>query len=194
MINVLDRFMITCEGYKTYCDTQESTNLYILHAKNLGVSKVYLRDKNLSSEMLLRFVSSCKLHNMLLFVNYMPKLLSQYSYEIRAIHLKSNEINTANDLRIMFDDHLYISCSAHNLNDILQAHKIGIDFIMISPIFFVEHKALPLGVDFIKQIPNDIKHKIYALGGINQSNISQFDGLGIGGIAGIRMFEKNTNG
>ena len=86
-----------------------------------------------------------------------------------------------------------LSYSAHSLSDILNAHKAKIDYIFISPIFAVENKNLPLGIDFIKQIPREIKPKIFALGGINSDNINAFENLGIAGIAGIRIFDMLFN-
>ena len=86
-----------------------------------------------------------------------------------------------------------LSYSAHSLDDILNAHKAKIDYIFISPIFAAENKNSPLGIDFIKQIPREIKPKIFALGGINANNIKAFENLGIAGIAGIRIFSALFN-
>ena len=86
-----------------------------------------------------------------------------------------------------------LSYSAHSLEDILKAHRAKIDYIFISPIFVVENKNPPLGIDFIKQIPREIKPKIFALGGINANNIKAFENLGIAGIAGIRIFSALFN-
>lgn len=83
-----------------------------------------------------------------------------------------------------------LSYSAHSLDDILNAHRAKIDYIFISPIFAVENKNPPLGIDFIKQIPREIKPKIFALGGINANNIKMFENLDIAGVAGIRAFDE----
>lgn len=165
----MDKFLISSNNYDFIL-----SNISFL--KQSGVSKIYLRDKNLSLEILDKFLS---LNNIEIFINHIPYLLSKHTN----IHLKSYELDLAKDLA-----NYKLSYSAHSLDDILKAYENDISYIFISPIFFVKDKNKPLGVDFLKQIPNHIKSRIFALGGINNSNLQVFDSLNIAGIAGIRMF------
>lgn len=165
----MDKFLISSNNYDFILSN-------ILFLKQNGVSKIYLRDKNLSLDILDKFLS---LSDIEIFINHIPYLLSRHTN----IHLKSYELDLANDLA-----NYKLSYSAHSLNDIFKAYEKNIDYIFISPIFFVEGKNKPLGVDFLKQIPNHIRSRIFALGGINNSNLQVFDNFNIAGIAGIRMF------
>lgn len=179
-----------------------------------NITKIYLRDRNLPLPIFRAFL---ELKNVEIFVNY-----SDFSAILahKNIHLKSDELHLVGELKSQnlvdsanlininraksldsanfaesYSQNLpkILSYSAHSLDDILNAHKAKIDYIFISPIFAVENKNSPLGIDFIKQIPSEIKPKIFALGGINSDNIKAFENLGIAGIAGIRIFSALFN-
>ena len=162
-----------------------------------NITKIYLRDKNLPLKIFRAFL---RLKNVEIFVNHndLPEILAH-----KNIHLKSDELHLAGKLKSVdcYDLPLanalnaqnppkVLSYSAHSLSDILSAHRAKIDYIFISPIFAVENKNPPLGVEFLANIPREIKPKIFALGGINSDNIKEFENIGIGGIAGIRAFDE----
>ncbi|MGX2982208.1 thiamine phosphate synthase [Helicobacter sp. 23-1045] len=214
---MIEKFLITNGNYNAIL-----ANPARLKAHN--ITKIYLRDKNLSSEILREFQ---QIKNVEIFVNYSdsPQILA-YKY----IHLKGDELHLVKALKSQnlkmdgcfasltnpvdchdsatqnlamtensaldsanetkFAESKILSYSAHSLEDIIRAHKARIDFIFISPIFAVENKNAPLGIEFLAQIPREIKPKIFALGGINASNIHKFENLGIRGVAGIRIFEN----
>ncbi|MGX3011615.1 thiamine phosphate synthase [Helicobacter sp. 23-1044] len=239
---MIEKFLITEGNYNAIL-----ANPTRLKAHN--ITKIYLRDKKLPSEILREFQ---QIKNVEIFVNYAdsPTILTHTH-----IHLKSDELHLAkalksqnlnaeskkschlvasirashsaqNDKNILplpcegglrgwvdlqknsnakFSNSNFthplapsareggykiLSYSAHSLKDIIRAHEARIDFIFISPIFAVENKNAPLGIEFLAKIPREIKPKIFALGGINASNIHQFENLGIRGVAGIRIFEN----
>lgn len=207
---MLEKFLITHNNYDTILANSA-------HLAEHNITKIYLRDRNLPIETFRAFL---ELKNVEIFVNYsdFSAILAH-----KNIHLKSDELHLAGELKSqnLVDSALdsanlintnraksldsanaesysqnlpkILSYSAHSLEDILKAHKAKIDYIFISPIFAVENKNLPLGIDFIKQIPREIKPKIFTLGGINAQNIKAFENLGIAGIAGIRIFSALFN-
>lgn len=207
---MLEKFLITHNNYDAIL-----ANSARLAEHN--ITKIYLRDKNLSIKIFRAFL---ELKNVEIFVNYSD---SSAILAHKNIHLKSDELHLAGELKNIdchdlplaslamtdsgaktLDSAIFaesysqnlpkiLSYSAHSLGDILKAHKAKIDYIFISPIFAVENKNPPLGIDFIKQIPREIKPKIFALGGINAQNINAFENLGIAGIAGIRIFSALFN-
>ena len=176
---MLEKFLITNGNYSAIL-----ANPARLAEHN--ITKIYLRDRNLPIETFRAFL---ELKNVEIFVNYeqSPTILAH-----KNIHLKSYELHLAKSLKSCDSPKSarILSYSAHSLEDILSAHKAKIDYIFISPIFAVENKNPPLGIDFIKQIPRKIKPKIFALGGISSDNINAFENLGIAGIAGIRAFDE----
>ncbi len=174
----LDKFLITNERFYTNIDANLS------YAYSCGVSKVYLREFEISR--FYRFIDICSKLNILLFVNYIDKYINDILRYASGIHLKSIDF----DLITLIPDEKLVSYSAHNISDVINAYNKNIDYIFLSPIFNVENKNPALGVEYLKNIPSKYKDRIYALGGINRSNIHCFKNINIKGVAGIRMFLK----
>lgn len=172
---MLDKFLITNHNY-----TAILSQIPLLYKHN--ISKIYLRDNALSLEIFHQFLAIKQVD---IFINVLES--SEFAKH-KNIHLKSNELHLAKKLKMQ--KNRILSYAAHSLSDILKANKANIDYIFISPIFAVKNKNLPLGIEFLKQIPQEIKAKIFALGGIDKSHIPIIEKLGIKGIAGIRIFNE----
>lgn len=172
----LDRFLITSQQFYGDIDSNVS------YAYDCGVSKIYLREFEIPR--FYNLLTACQKFNILLFVNYIDKHKEHILKYANGIHLKSRDFAIAD----FIPSEKLVSYSAHNLNDVDKAHNKGVDFIFLSPVFFVVGKGSPLGIEYFYNLPNKYKDKIYALGGINFDNISMFYDTNIRGIAGIRMF------
>jgi len=74
--------------------------------------------------------------------------------------------------------------SAHNILEIKE--KKDFDYFTLSPIFMTNktYEVKPLGVIDV----SSINKKIYALGGINLSNVNSLKNKGYSGIAGISLY------
>jgi len=83
---------------------------------------------------------------------------------------------------------LIVGKSCHSLECGIQAYQDGADYIFISPIFQVEGKAPPIGVEKLREIVNKLPLPVYALGGINKFNVQSVLDTGVYGIASIRYF------
>ena len=174
----LDKFLITNDKFYNNIDSN------ISHAFSCGVSKIYLREFEISRFYV--FLELCKKYNILLFVNYIDEYQESILKYANGIHLKSRDFALIDKI----PKKKLISYSAHNLNDIKKAYNKNVDFIFLSPVFFVEGKNEALGIEYFYNLPNKYKNKIYALGGIDSNNIDMFYGTNIRGVAGIRMFLK----
>lgn len=84
--------------------------------------------------------------------------------------------------------HLIVGKSCHSLKCCLKAQEENADYIFISPIFYVEDKQPPLGLEKLKEVVDNISIPVYALGGINKNNIQSVLETGVYGIASIRYF------
>jgi len=84
--------------------------------------------------------------------------------------------------------YLIVGKSCHSLECGLQAYQDGADYVFISPIFQVESKAPPIGVEKLKEIVNKLPLPVFALGGINKYNVQSVLDTGVYGIASIRYF------
>ncbi len=91
-----------------------------------------------------------------------------------------------------------LSLSCHNLKSLTKAIKLQPDIIFISPVFpTTSHpnskiigikKLASLAQHFQKLQKTHPKPQLYALGGINLSNIKSLKKLNLGGIGGIDIF------
>lgn len=174
----LDKFLITSNKFYNDIDSN------ILYACDCGVSKIYLREFEIYR--FYKFVDICSKYKLSLFVNYVNFYIDDILKFANGIHLKSTDF----DLIESIPHKKLVSYSAHNINDVIKAYNKNIDYIFLSPIFNVKDKGPALGISYLNKIPNKYKNKIYALGGINHSNIDSFLNIGIKGVAGIRMFLK----
>ena len=83
---------------------------------------------------------------------------------------------------------LLIGVSTHNREEARAAEAGGADFITFGPIFETPSKAvygIPVGVDAIRMLKNEVNIPIFALGGIKGGNISHVVASGASGIAMI---------
>lgn len=78
--------------------------------------------------------------------------------------------------------------SSHNLVDLEKACNYNIDYVTISPIFYDKgNKAL--GVHFLHTMPQHLKKRAFALGGVNHDKrIMQIKKSGVAGFASIGYF------
>lgn len=88
-----------------------------------------------------------------------------------------------------------LSFSCHSLKSFLHAHKLRPDMVFISPIFPTNsHKSVkPLGLRYLRKIiaKNRKALPIYALGGVNTTNLKSLQKLEISGFGAINFFSKN---
>ena len=80
--------------------------------------------------------------------------------------------------------------SAHNLGEINYKIKQKCELIFLSPIFKVKKKKSFLGLNVFRNITNQSKKKIIALGGIKYSNLNKISISKASGYASISMIKK----
>ena len=85
------------------------------------------------------------------------------------------------------DKSKYLAASVHNLKELEQAHKIDVDFIVISPVQNTSShpEAIPIGWDGLRELTEASCCPVYALGGMKQDDIQQAKEQGAQGIAAI---------
>lgn len=83
---------------------------------------------------------------------------------------------------------LKVGKSCHSLESAIKAQDDGADYVFYSPVFEVEGKGKPVGLDGLKEVLKSVNIPVYALGGINRENLKSVLDTGVYGVAGIRMF------
>lgn len=86
----------------------------------------------------------------------------------------------------------FVIASTHSRGEAVRAFKRGADRIVISPIFEVANKGLPLGVSFLQSLNPTIRSKTIALGGIvDEAHARCLSG--VFAFASIRFFVRKDN-
>ena len=80
--------------------------------------------------------------------------------------------------------------SAHNIIEIKEKEKQGVDVIFLSPLFKTKHYKRGLGVVKFNLITRISNKKIIALGGININNINNLKITNTCGFSGISYFKN----
>ncbi len=90
------------------------------------------------------------------------------------IHLGQDDLPPAIARKLLGKDKI-IGVSCHNLNQAIQAQKDGADYISIGPIFPTPLKPeyKNTGLNLIKMVSKKIRIPFFAIGGIDQNNLSR---------------------
>ena len=83
--------------------------------------------------------------------------------------------------------------SAHNIKEINEKKRQGVDLIFLAPIFKVKKKNNYLGIIKFNNLSNINKCGFVALGGINKRNINNIKLLNCYGIASISYIKEKLN-
>jgi len=84
----------------------------------------------------------------------------------------------------------FVSASAHSMAGAVRAVRLGVDAILLSPVFRTgsHPQARPLGLGRFEAILKRIRVPVFALGGIGVNQIRRINNGGAMGIAGIGLF------
>jgi len=178
-----------------YLITPEPCNKFLYNFESCleqGIRLVQLRAKTLSeseyysySEQCLKL---CQNYNAQLFVN--ASLEIALSVGAHGVHLNSNRLYCYNKDSFKIG---LAAASCHSLADIQQANKIGLNFIVLSPVkTTASHPdAKTLGWMKFSNLTKQSNCPVFALGGMKSSDITTAYKYGAHGIAAIRALWNN---
>ncbi len=153
-----------------------------------GIRMFQIREKDLPAGELYRFTEKfLKLtqgYDVHIFIN--DRVDIALMFDLDGVHLPENSF----DVEVVKSNfpNLIVGKSCHSLECAKKAEENGADYVIYSPIFKVEGKGEPQGIEKLKEVVNLLNIPVYALGGINKNNIQQVLETGVYGIAGIRTF------
>ena len=101
------------------------------------------------------------------------------------VHLGQSDLPLAAARKLLGRDKV-IGISCVNLRQALEAQEEGADYIGVGPVFPTGTKIdcpAPLGLKFLASVTNKISIPIFAIGGINEMNISRVLSSGADGVA-----------
>jgi len=108
--------------------------------------------------------------------------------ELKAVgvHLTSTQFDTIKYAKSLG---LEVIVSTHTHDEVLNAEKLGADYVTYSPIFTSPGKGKPKGIDDLKELLKKCRVKVFALGGIvKEEQIKQIEETKAYGFASIRYF------
>lgn len=142
-----------------------------------GVDLVQLREKNLSTR---DFVEKAIRIKRLLIAYRIPLIINDridvaLASGADGIHIGQSDMPYSYARKIMGKDAI-IGLSIETKEQLLESENLDVDYIGISPVFFTNTKsdiAKPWGFDGLQFAKKHSKHKIVAIGGINETNATK---------------------
>lgn len=157
------------------------------HALTMGINLVQFRAKELDDDnfflLAKQAIEVCHSHGSKILVNTSLEVFDQT--EADGIHLTSTQLFNYNSRPIDANKLLIASC--HEMSDLIQAHRIGVDAIVLGPVKkTTSHPdVIPLGWKQFSRLAESASLPVYALGGLGDEDV--FDALQFGahGVAAI---------
>lgn len=171
-------------------------NIYLIGDKNLfkdensylealdkcfynGIKAFQLRQKDIGIKELIELGEKVKLilkkyRNVKFFVN--DRVDAALALGAFGIHLNKDSIpvkavkKKARNLKIFY--------SSHSIEESLEAEKDGADFITFSPVYKTKNQEFNQGTDMLKRVLDSVKIPVFALGGIDESNLAKIKAAG----------------
>lgn len=165
--------------------------LYLLASENLchhgigpavrnslsaGVSVVQLREKNLADRELLKLARLLRKWTdetgAKLIINDRPDIAVLCNAD--GVHVGQDELSVRDARRIIGARRL-VGVSTHNIEQARRAVGDGADYLGVGPVFPSTTKSFEAfaGLEFVRQVANEITLPWYAIGGINASNLAR---------------------
>jgi 8-oxo-dGTP diphosphatase len=179
-----DRYLITPEPG---CDTSRFLEV-LMRAIERGISLVQLRARQQTEEnyreLALAAVKLCRPANVSLLLNCAPHLVSELGAQ--GVHLTGRRLMELK--RRPLDPGYLVAASCHNREEVIHAGKLGLDFIVLSPVReTASHPGTPaIGLDGLRSLCDLAAMPAYALGGMQEADIESVRKCGARGIAAIR--------
>ncbi len=148
-----------------------------------GLKLIQLREKQLSIADLTHFSSQI----LTMAKKYGAKVLLNGDIHLaQKLHADGVHLSSAALMNLQEKpNHLMVAASCHNAQELAQAEKLGLDFVVLSPVNPTKsHENVPtLGWQQFQQMIAQTTIPVYALGGMNQSDLPQALASGARGIA-----------
>jgi len=162
----------------------------VLRAVEAGVRLVQLREPAWSEERLLAAaerLAGLSNRGVRLLVNAPLDVADALPPGV-GLHLSARRAAAVD--RRPFDRSRYFSASAHDLAEVRQAERIGVDCAFVGPVHATasHRSARALGWEGVRALATRTTTPLYGLGGLGPTDLRRARGVGLIGIAGIRGF------
>ncbi len=154
----------------------------VMQAVAGGVDMVQLREKDMSDEEMTKLAQ--ELHERLkptgvpLIIN--DRVNVAKAIDAEGVHVGQSDMAYVEARKIMGPDKI-IGLSCENMQQVIEANDLDVDYIGISPVFSTPTKtdtAAPFGLEGLREACGLSRHEIVAIGGINAANIKDISDAG----------------
>ena len=159
-----------------------------------GIRLVQLREPKLSQDDFAQLVSEvatlCRAHGARVLVNADPQLASAWA--VAGAHLNARRLMATTVRPLDIDQ--WVAASCHDERELAQAGQIGVDFAVLSPVATTASHphAAPLGWKRFQQLVSEVSFPVFALGGMQLSDLATARSHGAHGIALIQGIWDET--
>ena len=144
-----------------------------------GIGAFQLRQKDISVNEFIKLGEKIKLilkkyPDVKFFVN--DRVDAALALETYGIHLNINSIPVKAVKKKI--KNLKIFYSSHSIEEAVKAEKDGADFITFSPVYKTKNQEFQQGAGMLKRAVRSVKIPVFALGGVNEDNLSEIKKAG----------------
>ena len=186
-----DRYLITPEPGKDVAGFLVGLE----HSLASGVSLVQFRARQLTGHdyraMLPAVIQCCHGYGAQVLLNAEPGLAEESG--AAGVHLNSERLMALSD-RPLSSDYL-VAASCHNDEQLLHAQRLGVDFVVVSPVRPTASHPGAQTLDFsgLRALTEQAAIPVYALGGMQTQHLARSFQHGAQGIAAIRGLWKGES-
>ena len=162
-----------------------------------GADIIQLRDKKVPTgeliETAIKIKRLCDKYQVLFIINDRTDVAMIANAD--GVHLGKEDIPIS-DARKLLGKNKIIGGTSHSLNEAIQIEKEGADYIgfgHIYPTYSKHKKDKPKGINYLKRVVGKVKLPVFAIGGINHTNIKEVIDTGVHGTAVIGAVVKSNN-
>lgn len=147
----------------------------VLGALKAGVRLIQLREKSLSDRELIDLARHVRQwtndFEAIFIVNDRPDIAALVDAD--GVHLGQDDLDVASARKILGGDKL-IGVSTHSIEQARQAVLDGADYLGVGPVFPSSTKSFAEfpGLNYVRQVAAEISLPWFAIGGINEENVS----------------------
>ena len=181
-VNLPDRYLITGAF-----DSEAHFHARLERCLQAGITLVQFRAKTMDptayARMAGRVIEHCHEHAARILLNADPAVAEQLDAD--GVHLTSSQL-MALDGRPLAQEKL-VAASVHNLDQLQQANRCGVNFSVIAPVQVTRSHAgaTPLGWEAFATLAGAANHPVFALGGLDTQHLTRIWQQGGQGVAAI---------
>lgn len=162
-----------------------------------GVTIVQLREKDCSSaefyHLAISLKNLLKPYNVPLIIN--DRLDIALACDAEGLHIGQSDLPYSIARKLMGNNKI-IGLSVESVENAIEANKLDVDYIGISPVFDTNTKtdtARALGIEGVKEIAKISVHPCVGIGGINQHNTKDILEAGADGVSVVSAIMSAEN-